>query len=187
MQMHVASIASLLVLACLCLDSASAFPIFFADRFAETCTSHPNMKYGFHEPPQPNTEASFVLTDGTGEVVSTVCPGQDYVLTTSFPAANGVSYLLTTTIGTFDNNYMENCPNQVAEVSIRTDTNDNPLNIPAGAAGTAMIRMTWARDFQDFYHQMSTSFEVNCGGGGADDVTPYDAFPNDASAYDASP
>eukprot|EP00798_Chlamydomonas_sp_ICE-L_P005266 gene5266-18502_t len=123
------------------------------------------MKYGFHSPPQPNTEASFVLKDATGEVVSMVCPGQDYVLTTSFPQARGVSYLLTTTIGSFSNNYEDACPNQVAEVRIRSATVGNPLSIPADAAGTAMIMMTWARDFQDFYHQMPTSFEVNCGGG----------------------
>eukprot|EP00798_Chlamydomonas_sp_ICE-L_P004618 gene4618-14813_t len=107
----------------------TAVPMYFVDEWSQSCFDYPTKGYRGHKFPVPDTSASFMMVEMTGEIVSSVCPGKMYNLHLDFPKipVTRVAYLLSSNAmdATFQNAYNKECPNRVAYYVGRS--NDSPF------------------------------------------------------------
>lgn len=64
-----------------------AYPEFWAEEYAPSCTSVPTKGTHCHKTPKEDKSIGVTATDASGKVVQTVCGGKPYTIGVNFPEA----------------------------------------------------------------------------------------------------
>eukprot|EP00879_Flechtneria_rotunda_P005969 GHRR01006276.1.p1 GENE.GHRR01006276.1~~GHRR01006276.1.p1 ORF type:complete len:490 (+),score=119.55 GHRR01006276.1:235-1704(+) len=136
-----------------------ALPDYFIGGAANSCTDHPDRRYGQHKTPANDNTITFTLKQA-GSSATAVCPGLDYDVTISY-GGQARRALLTTSTGTFTGSASSSCPNRAISSSAGSSLTE-ALSLPCqGITGSSIqLRVTSAAQLSDSFHQASLDVPI---------------------------